>query len=322
MEMATEIPARQTANRVAARLAAVLASSMLASAASAAPLGKAGASFRDCQEVCPEMVVVPPGRFLMGSPPNDLHQNAEGQERPQHAVTIAHAFAVGKFEVTRDEYAAFVRETHLADPDGCNVHEPPRWPTIRGLNWHNTGFPQTGRDPVVCVSWQETQAYLKWLSQKAGHPYRLLTEAEWEYADRAGTTTQAYWGDDPATACKYANGVDATLTERFPEVPWQEVIPCRDGYAFTAPVGSFAPNGFGLYDMEGNVFEWVEDCWVESFERAPADGSARTDGDCTKRVNRGGSWTSNPTGLRAAHRDEDHFEKTRVVDLGFRVARD
>jgi formylglycine-generating enzyme required for sulfatase activity len=104
-------------------------------------------------------------------------------------------------------------------------------------------------------------------------------------------------------------------------VQWQEVIPCRDGYAFTATVGSFEPNGFGLYDMEGNVFEWVEDCWVENFERAPTDGSARTDGDCTKRVNRGGSWTSNPTILRAAHRYEDHFEKTRVVDLGFRVAR-
>ena len=160
------------------------------------------------------------------------------------------------------------------------------------------------------------------LSAKTGHSYRLLTEAEREYADRAGTTTQSYWGDDPAQDCKYANGVDQTLAERFRKAKWEDVVPCHDGYIFTAPVGSFESNKFVLYDMEGNAFEWVEDCWNPNFIGAPTDGSARTDGDCTKRVNRGGLWTSNPTGLRTAHRDEDHFERIRVVDLGFRVARD
>jgi formylglycine-generating enzyme len=295
--------------------------SLLATPGYAAPTHKPGESFRDCRNVCPEMVALPPGGFLMGSPPTDGRQGAEGEEQPQHRVTISYAFAVGKFEITRDEYANFVRETGLADPDGCNAHEPPHWPTIMGLNWHNTSFPQTGRDPAVCVSWHEAQAYTRWLSEKTGQTYRLLSEAEWEYAARAGTNTQAFWGDSEEEACQYANGVDLSLVDRFPKAQWENVAPCHDGHVFTAPVGSFQPNSFGLYDMEGNVFEWVTDCWAKNYDGAPTDGSARIDGDCSKRVNRGGSWTSTPTGLRSTHRDEDHVERTRVVDLGFRVAR-
>jgi formylglycine-generating enzyme len=293
---------------------------VLTTSARGAPLP--GSVFRDCAGICPEMVVLPRGSYLMGSPAQDPHQGKDGEEQPQHRVDIGYALAVGRFELTRDEYAAFVRDTALADPDGCNVHEPPRWPTIMGLNWHNTGFPQSGRDPVVCVSWLEAEAYTRWLSQKTGRHYRLLSEAEWEYADRPGTQTQAYWGDDSTEACRYANGVDATLTERFPKGRWEDRAPCHDGHVFTAPVGSFRPNAFGLYDMEGNAFEWVEDCWADNYRGAPADGSARTAGaDCSNRVNRGGSWTSNPTGLRSAHRGVDNFENTRVVDLGFRVVR-
>jgi sulfatase modifying factor 1 len=284
---------------------------------------KLGSSFRDCPEVCPEVVVIPPGSYLMGAAPDDPHQNPAGEEQPQHRVKISYALAVGKYEVTRDEYAVFVRETALSDPNGCNAHEPPRWRTIMGLSWHNTGFPQSGRDPVVCVSWQEAKAYTKWLSGKTGHTYRLLSEAEWEYADRAGSTGQAYWGDDQGQACLYANGVDATLTERFPNGKWENTVSCHDGYIFTAPVGSLRPNVFGLYDMEGNAFEWVEDCWIADYKLAPDDGTARVPrSDCTKRVNRGGSWTAMPTGLRSAHRGCDNFERTRVVDLGFRVARE
>jgi formylglycine-generating enzyme required for sulfatase activity len=267
------------------------------------------------------MVALPPGSFLMGSSQTDEYQGKDGEERPQHLVTIGHAFAVGKFEVTRDEYAIFVQETGLQDPQGCNVHEPPHWPTIMGLSWHSLPFPQTGRDPVVCVSWTEAQAYTQWLSKKTGQPYRLLSEAEWEYAARAGTTTQAFWGNNQSEACQYANGVDLTLVERFPSAKWENVVRCHDGYVFTAPVGSFKGNQFGLYDMEGNAFEWVTDCWAKNYEGAPLDGSPRLDGDCSKRVNRGGSWTSTPTGLRSTHRDEDDVERTRVVDLGFRVAR-
>lgn len=302
---------------------ALLITYVFLSGASAAEPYKPGSTLRDCPQVCPEMIIIPPGTYLMGAAPDDPHQDPAGEEQPQHPVTISYQLAVGKYEITRDEYAVFVRETALPDPDGCNVHEPPRWPTIMGLNWHNTGFPQTGRDPVVCVTWLEAKAYTAWLSKKTGHTYRLLTEAEWEYADRAGTDTQAYWGDDQGSACQYANGVDTTLTERFPRGKWETSVACRDGHVFTAPVGSFRPNAFGLYDMEGNVFEWVEDCWVPHYKHAPNDGSARiTRPDCNERVNRGGSWTSIPTGLRSAHRGDDHFEKTRVVDLGFRVARE
>lgn len=289
-------------------------------------------SFRDCPGICPEMVVVPPGTYLMGSPARNPHEAINGIEEPQHRVSIRYAFAVGRFEVTRDEYARFALETHLRDPAGCNVHEPPNWPEKRGLNWHTTPFPQTGRDPVVCVSWDEAQAYTRWLSRKTGHGYRLLSEAEWEYADRAGATTESFWGDDERRACKYANGVDLTLVERLPpEAKWEvaaprnpnpgHVLPCHDGHVFTAPVGSYKPNAFGLYDTEGNVAEWVEDCWTPNYDGAPTDGSPRTDGDCAVRVNRGPAWDSNPTGLRSAYRWNDDAG-LHVVDLGFRIARD
>jgi formylglycine-generating enzyme len=282
---------------------------------------KSGTSFHDCRKGCPEMVALPPGSFLMGASPTDEHRGADGVEEPQHRVDIKYAFAVGKFEITRGEYAEFAREVNLKDPDGCNVHEPPHWPKIMGLSWHNPSFTQTERDPVVCVSWQEAQAYTQWLSMKTGQRYRLLSESEWEYADRAGTTTQAYWGDSQEKACAYANGVDLTLVDRFPNAKWENIARCHDGQVFTAPVGSYKANAFGLHDMEGNVFEWVMDCWAKNYNGAPSDGSPRLDGECGKRVNRGGSWTSAPTGLRSTHRDEDDVAVTRVVDLGFRVAR-
>lgn len=289
-----------------------------------------GRSFRDCPDVCPEMIAIPPGTYLMGSPAGDPHQALNGIEQPQHRVTIRHAFAVGKFEVTRDEYARFALQTRRPDPVGCNVHEPPNWPEKKGLNWHTTPFPQTGRDPVVCVSWDDADAYTQWLSRKTGHAYRLLSEAEWEYVVRAGTTTEAFWGNDERRACEYGNGVDLTLVARFPHKKWRspaprnpnpgQVLPCRDGHVFTAPVGSYKPNAFGLYDTAGNVQEWIQDCWFASYAGAPTDGSPRTASDCTVRDNRGGAWDSNPTGLRSAYRWNDSAS-LHVVDLGFRVAR-
>jgi formylglycine-generating enzyme required for sulfatase activity len=270
------------------------------------------------------MVVIPPGSFLMGSPESDPHQEPHGEERPQHEVTIGYALAVGRYEITRDEYARFVRETKLPDPTGCNAHNPPRWPNVPGVSWHNTVLPQTGRHPAVCMSWSEAVAYTKWLSAKTGETYRLLSEAEWEYAARSGTTGQDFWGDSQAYACVYANGPDESMFRRFPDqrANLPDTIPCDDHYVFTAPVGSYRPSPWGLYDMMGNVFEWVEDCWWQNYENAPTDGSARLQGDCEKRVNKGGSWTSIPTGLRAVHRGDDQFSTTRVLDLGFRVARE
>lgn len=314
-----------------ARLVALLACAAPHGTTHAHQAYEAGQSFRDCSSrVCPEMIVVPPGSYLMGSPAGDPHQALHGIEQPQHRVTIRYAFAVGKFEVTRGEYARFALETRQRDPDGCNVHEPPNWPRKPGLSWHTTPFPQTGRDPVVCVSWYQAEAYTRWLSRKTGHTYRLLSESEWEYAARAGTSTEFFWGNDEKRSCEYANGVDLTLVGRFPTAKWESaaprnpnrghVLPCHDGHVFTSPVGSYKPNPFGLYDMEGNVAEWVMDCWSPSYVGAPTDGSPRTSGDCTVRVNRGPAWDSNPTGLRSAYRWNDPIW-LHVVDLGFRVAR-
>ena len=306
-----------------AQLAAALALVAVHPAAAtpiAAPALHPGQIFRDCAG-CPQMVVIPPGRFLMGSPRTEPGRDPDGAEDPQHLVTIAYPLAVGRYEVTRDEWALFVAETHLPDPAGCNIHQAkgPSWPTIRGLNWHNTGFAQTGRHPAVCLSWTEAQGYLAWLSRRSGKRYRFLSEAEWEYAGRAGTTSAHYWGEKPADACAYANGSDQTRKARFPE--WNADQPCHDGYVFTAPVGSFKPNAFGLYDMMGNVAEMTADCVNESYNGAPADGSPWLTGDCRMRINRGDTWTSTPGALRSAARGADDINTTRVVDLGFRVAR-
>jgi sulfatase modifying factor 1 len=298
-----------------ALIAVVLA--VAAPACAKSPL-KPGATLRDCPKVCPELVVVPAGAFTMGSPVAEAGRDAD--EEQQHRVTISYAFAVGKYDVTRDEYAAFALETKVPDPAVCNIHPAKGgWPGVKGLSWHHTPFAQAGRHPVVCISWQEAGAYAQWLSRKTGREYRLLSEAEWEYAARAGTTTAAYWGDSQDAACAYANGVDYSLKGAQPD--FTVVQHCRDGYAYTSPVGSFGPNAFGLYDMMGDVFQMLADRYVQGYAGAPTDGSPRLDGGSACRINRGGSWTSTPGGLRAAARACDNERTTRVVDLGFRVAR-
>ena len=281
-----------------------------------------GSSFRDCPEICPELVVLPPGKFKMGSPPTEAGRENDGAEDPYHLVTIGYRLAVGKYTVTRGEWAAFVSDTHLPDPDGCNIHSAPghNWPTIKGLNWHHTGFPQTDRHPAVCMSWNEAQLYLAWLSKKTGHRYRLLSESEWEYAARAGTTTPWFWGDRLADSCAYANGSDLTRHDADPRFPADEN--CRDGFVYTAPVGSFRPNAFGLYDMAGNVAQMTEDCLYASYYETPADGKPMLRGDCKSRINRGDTWTSTPEQMRSAGRSSDNASSTRLVDLGFRVARE
>jgi formylglycine-generating enzyme required for sulfatase activity len=284
------------------------------------------------------MIVIPAGSFTMGTP--DTETGRDKNEGPQHLVTIARPFAVGVFHVTRDEYAAFVKETGYpkgsppvetdivdgvkAEPNGCYVfnggqvaiHDAKR-------GWDSPGFPQTGRDPAVCVSWIDAHAYLKWLNGKIKHgsgdgPYRLLTEAEWEYAARAGTTTRYFWGDDQNQACRYANGADISGKKANPV--W--VVPdCDDGYAETAPEGTFLPNAFGLHDIVGNAWQWVEDCFHEDYIGAPADGSAQLNPPCDWHSARGGSWRYDPVrGIRSGSRGHDpifmHYNS-----LGFRVAR-
>jgi formylglycine-generating enzyme required for sulfatase activity len=246
-----------------------------------------GSANRDCPQ-CPEMVRIRPGSFLMGSTPAEPEH--ESDETPQHRVTIAYAFSLGKYEVTRGEFAAFIQAGgHQAAGD-----------------WRNPGFTQTERDPVVNVSWEDAQAYAAWLSRTTGKKYRLPSEAEWEYAARAGTTTARYWGDGRQEACRYANADDAAFG-------------CSDGFKNTAPVGRFQPNALGLHDMLGNVWEWTGDCWNTSYNGAPTNGEARLSGECSRRSVRGGSWGSSSGDVRSAGRTRGPPGFRNFV--GFRVAR-
>ena len=277
-----------------------------------------GRAFRDCPE-CPEMVVVPAGSFLMGSPHDE--EKRQKNEGPRHRVTIAKPFAVGKYEVTRREFGAFVRVSGHVIRDGCWVYDSGErnWKRDAARTWRSPGYEQTDLDPVVCVNWDDVKAYVAWLSNKTGKEYRLPSEAEWEYAARGGTRRSRYWGDDASAQCTHANGADGTLKAHYSDWPWV-VASCRDGFVHTAPAGSFSANGFGLHDVLGNVWEWVEDCWNERYVGAPSDGSPWTDGNCSKHVLRGGSWYNFPGNLRSANRYW-FWSGSRYFIFGFRVAR-
>jgi len=251
-------------------------------------------NFRECPE-CPEMVVVPAGHFQMGSLESEANRGFE--ESPRHGVQIASPFAVGRYEVRIDEWNACVMD------GGC-----------KAVPTYGLGLSR----PVVGVSWDDARAYVGWLSSKSGKTYRLLSEAEWEYATRGGKTTRWYWGEDPAQACRYENLYDET-GERENTFDWK-AFPCDDGYAKTAPVGMFLANPFGLHDMSGNVSEWIDDCVNDSYEGAPTDGRVWTEGDCSQRMVRGGSWYIAPQFTHSALRYRLDTSR-RYAFLGFRVAR-
>ena len=313
-------------NRVMGGIAGLAVLGMTATLAGARARTPApGTSFRDCSNGCPEMVVIQQGRFTMGAPAGEearenLPSEIRGSSVPQHLVTIRHKLAIAKFDVTRDEYALFVGETKRPDSDSCiTVNAAGTGFIAMKGNWRSPGFTQTGRDPVVCVSWDDAHAYVTWLSVKTGHIYRLPTEAEWEYAARAGTTTARYGSDNPAEFCRYTNVGDLDYSEQHPGDSGANRA-CRDGYAFTSPVGSFPPNQFGLDDMLGNVMDWTEDCWNANYSGAPTDGTAWQAGDCGRRVVHGGSWDADLSVVRSAHRRGLATSK-RATSLGFRVAR-
>jgi formylglycine-generating enzyme required for sulfatase activity len=243
-----------------------------------------GDEIRDCEQ-CPVLAWVPAGEFTMGSPPNEGRRS--DREGPQHRVTIAHALAVGKTEVTFAQWDACVAA------GGCN-HKP---------DDHGWGH---GDQPVINVSWNDAQDYVKWLKEETGKGYRLLTEAEWEYVARAGSTTAYWWGDEVGRGNANCHGCGSQ---------W-------DGQQ-NAPVGRFAANRFGLYDTGGNVWEWVEDCWHDTYNGAPEDGSAwKNGGLCSDRVTRGGACASDPSCVRSAFRDFGGADvRYKDGSTGFRVAR-
>jgi formylglycine-generating enzyme required for sulfatase activity len=258
---------------------------------------KPGETFRECAQHCPEMVVVPAGSFRMGSP--DSEAGRENDEGPQRTVTFANAFAVAKFEVNWDEWELCV--------------------LMRGCDGRPTGDGTfgKGKKPVINVSWDQARSYVDWLSRMTGKTYRLLTEAEWEYAARAGKETTYSFGNDATDICKYANVADQSYKRRGYTAA---SVDCDDKQAQTAPVGSYPANAFGLHDMHGNVFEWVQDCHIDSYKDAPTDGSAVADRAGCNRVVRGGSWSSQPVVARSAYRVAI-VPDGRNSGIGFRVGR-
>jgi formylglycine-generating enzyme required for sulfatase activity len=260
----------------------ILGPSVLTAEQEKEKVAKPGSDFKECATGCPTMVVVPGGTFVMGSPASEEHRYQD--QGPQHEVTITKPFAVGKTEVTFAEWDACVAA------GACTKASDGAW--------------GRGNQPVINVSWDDAKQYVAWLSRITGKEYRLLTEAEWEYAARAGTTTTYSWGDDSGKGNANCSGCGSK---------W-------DGEQ-TSPIGSFKANAFGLNDMHGNVFEWVEDFWHTSYEGAPVDGTAwLKGGEASLRVFRGGSWDTDPHLLHAAYRS---WVATafRSDNLGFRLAR-
>jgi formylglycine-generating enzyme required for sulfatase activity len=287
-------------------------------------------SFADCRG-CPQMVAIPAGSFEMGSPASETNRDA--LEGPQHRVDVR-PFAASKYDITRGEFAAFVAATQRYIPGGCQWSGgPPGW-SNPAVSWRKLAFVQDDRHPVVCVTWHDARDYAVWLSKKTGKRYRLLTEAEWEFADRAHSSSAFPWGPE-ATRDK-ANFGALKCCSGFAEG--------KDRWVNTSPVGSFPSNAFGLYDMNGNVLQYLQDCFSASYDGVPKDGSSnekdvelKLSGDladmtgtrsCAYRMIRGGDWGDPPAWIRAAARNFAPapqpgvtLENYRSSGVGFRVAR-
>ncbi|MDE1165511.1 MAG: formylglycine-generating enzyme family protein [Pseudomonas sp.] len=257
-----------------------------------------GKVFSDCKKDCPEMVVLPAGSFVMGTPDDEVGK--QDDEGPLHTVTFEHPFAISRFHITAEQWQRYAKQTHTVLPDGdrrpgrlCQNGKP--------------SYPQGPRQPAVCMNWDEVHGYIDWLAKKTGQPYRMLSESEREYAARAGSTGPFPFPFDKEgeySITQHANGYGP-----------------KDGYTYTAPVGSFPPNAFGVYDMHGNVYEWLADCWHTDYVGAPTDGSAwTTGGTCTHRQIRGNDYIEPAIFSRSGNRNERE-PAVRGDWLSFRVAR-
>jgi len=280
-------------------------------------------SIRDCAQ-CPELVAIPAGRFVMGVAPGEedrerLAEPFRNRSEPQRTVDVS-GFLAGKYEVSRAQFEAFAAATgHAAR--GCFVWRSAGFEYDAAKSWLDPGYAQQPSHPATCISWDDARAYVRWLSELTRNRYRLLSEAEWEYAARASTSTPRFWDEVTSASCAYSNAADRSSRAEIAAAADWPGFDCDDGYAYTAPVGRFKPNGFGLHDMLGNVAEWTEDCWNATYAEAPADARPRTSGDCFLRAVRGGSWEDGSVGLRAAYRVGSP-RVIRVNTRGFRVARD
>jgi formylglycine-generating enzyme required for sulfatase activity/serine/threonine protein kinase len=274
--------------------------------------------FKDC-DTCPDLVRVAAGEYLMGSSKADIDSGAAaGNEGPQRKIVMRQVLAVGRFEVTRDQFEAFVQASGHDAGSKCWTLEGNEPKEREPRSFRNPGYVQVGTHPAVCVSWEDAKAYVNWLSKTTGKAYDLLSEAQWEYVARAGTTARHAFGNAEADLCAFGNGADRTASTALP-AKW-DYLRCDDAYVHTAPVGSFKPNAFGISDMMGNVWEWTADCYAESLAGTPADRRALTSGDCRVRTVRGGSWSATAHMLRVAVRGKAPAS-SRFDDVGFRVLR-
>lgn len=313
---ASSAPARWRGTLTAA---ALLALSLADAAAGTAP----GPAAVDA--AAPQLVRIGAGQFAMGSPVRE--HGADPNEVPRHGVRVA-AFEMGRTEVTVGQFRRFVQATGYRSeaergaggPPGCVVYEAGDWTIRADRDWRSPGFAQTEDHPVVCVSWNDAQAYVRWLAHATGQGWRLPSEAQWEYAARAGTRTRFFWGEDARASdlCLYANVADQAAKDAW-HPPWS-IANCADGHAYAAPVASARANPWGLHGTSGNVWEWTEDCYNTRYTGAPADGGAWRTGNCEMRPVRGGGWSSLPDFARSACR-QTHYAAYRSSDLGFRVAR-
>ena len=276
------------------------------------------------ERIAGEMVPITGGTFHMGNLKDDGVIRDEGKdEEPPHPVTVPD-FKLGKYEVTIVQFRNFVQatgyktnaETGAGGNPGCKIYITNGFQWTAGSSWKNPGYAIEDNQPVVCVGWNDVQAFITWLSAQTGETFRLPSEAEWEYAVRAETTTLYHFGNDERELCSYANHADNNTDFR------QRNETCSDGVGERAAVvGKYEPNSYDLYDMHGNVYEWVQDCYNKTYNGAPSNGSAWTNGNCNQRVIRGGSYRNNPLRLRSANR---HNRKLSDIyyDLGFRLAQD
>jgi formylglycine-generating enzyme required for sulfatase activity len=289
---------------------------VLTAGACARPVADASGAFRDCRD-CPAMVALPPGAFLMGAEGGEPGR----PEGPVRDVRIAYRFALGLYEVTQAEFARFVEATGRAMPGGCQVWDGTQWQFPAWADWRDPGYgrPPRADEPVACVNWEDARDYAAWLAKRTGKPYRLPSEAEWEYAARAGTTTPFPWGDAADAPCRAGNVYDVSgaAANGF---GWDS-FDCDDGHGRVAPVGRFAANAFGLHDVLGNLWEWTADCYVPGYDDVAVDGRPFGRDGCERYSVRGGSWITRPGRQHVSFRGRDP-PQARYSFFGFRVARD
>lgn len=289
--------------------------------------------FRDCP-VCPEMVVLPTGSFTLGASTEEgvalgLTADLASREQPQRRVNIARPIAFGRHEITIRQFAAFVAATRYAPEPGCWQYTGGEWTYDKTRSWQHSQLEQQEDHPVTCVSWHDADAYARWLARETGQPYRLPSEAEWEYAARAGTQGPYWFGADVGSMCRYVNLGDQDTEARFHwagrpatlRVEWKPVN-CHDGFATTSPVDAKPPNPFGIHGVLGNAMEWVADCWHDDYSSGPDDQTARLlSGDCAYRAMRGQGWIAIAGSARSAFRRKMAATDRRFT-FGIRVVRD